>query len=249
MSLDFRDQIVILIQEYLQRIKISEKIDSQEVANKERYFVKLDEALPASTDFTDDLDNLSSALAYHVTRAADGTRTLSTTDSITLFNPSTGVSYETGEEGWYEYICGIPCFIPFTAGDGSGGGGCCCCETVDVPTAVLSTGEWTTDRRVPCAQIGTVYDDYQSDTNVKFEFDLPAPASMIVVKETASDDYVWTFDETDVTITAEYADEETATITSLDGTVTFKPHDSGKTSTKIEWTAVFPVQEEGGSPP
>lgn len=204
------------------------------------YFVKAKEDIPASSNpETGYTVGKVTPLRYTDTDNRDmEVSPISTESELELTNRTTS-SIAEGDYFWCRQIEAE--IVPFINSEATGGGGGdSCCVTLHNPNVELITGEWTTTRRILCSQIGDILDS--TEPNLEIVISFPPPESMVLLKESDSDTYVWTFDETEVTITATYLDGLPATVTSLDGTVMFTPHNSGRTELVISWTVVVPEQ-------
>lgn len=102
--------------------------------------VKLNGALAAASADTDAKGSLPSTTASHIAYAVDqpnedGTREVNSDYDVTVYNPSTDVSYESGDVGFPVLLGGIMTFVGLTSSSGSGGGNCCQVETdtADLP--------------------------------------------------------------------------------------------------------------------
>ena len=128
----FNKQLVDTVRAVMRMVKNEKDSKSEDGSDPTAFqMVQLDAALAASSNITDARTSLSSAVASYIAAPAGENLVTSTREvtnqKVTVYNPSTDTSFESGDLGYVALIGGITCFIPLYSG-GGGGSACCCAD-------------------------------------------------------------------------------------------------------------------------
>lgn len=168
----FNSQMVDTVDDFLRADKnLDGRVQDTHKARQKR-FVRLSEDLPATDDLLTALTSWSSASAVYIQHdgvSPNSAKSASST-TVTVYNPSEGVSYSSGDIGYIDIIGGVPCFI-FAGGAGGGDVMAFTITDVDCPNGLIITTVASIIRYTGCGQppgINTYTGEYEIEDYLGF---------------------------------------------------------------------------------